>query len=87
MLKCENIIEVIDFLIGDILPVGHTETDNEAYDALIDNMSPVIHNCVEQLIECAQRKDSVAYSISRNGGMADSILRDLKEQIDDYFEG
>lgn len=81
-----NIIEVMDVLIGNILPVGHTETDNEAADALIDNMSPVVRNCIEQLIKCAQRKDSTAYSVARNGRMADSILKDLKEQIDNYFK-
>lgn len=81
-----NLVEVVNVLIGDIMPIGETTADGKAYINLEENMSDVAHECITKLIECAKLKDEVAYSISRSGRYSHSILQDLKEQIDDYFE-
>lgn len=69
-----SVEEIIKKLFGEIRPVGETNTDNERYNNLT-NYEQVLILVTNELINCAEDKYDVRYSVNKIGERAFNILK------------
>lgn len=77
--------EIIKKLFGEIRPVGETNTDNERYNNL-SNYEQVLILVTNELINCAEDKDDVRYSVNKIGKRAFNILKNNYEYTEDIVK-
>lgn len=65
--------EIVKKLIGEIQPVGETNTDNERYENL-QEMCDLIRNLVADVIKVSQEVNRQEYSIKRAGEYASNFI-------------
>lgn len=83
-MKAEQIIEVIDKLVGGITPIGETNYDNKAKENL-NMMIEIVGHYVDEIGEIAQT-DSYMASIQNCQAIAIDFIKGLKdayESLDD----
>lgn len=78
-MKPEQIIEVIDKLVGGITPIGETNYDNEAKNNL-ETMIEIVGHYVDEICEVAQM-NSYCASIQD----CQSIARDFVKGLEDAY--
>lgn len=83
-MNCETIIEVLDRLVGNIHAIGSTEIDNERYDNLL-NMEQVAYFTIDELLKELPKINRHEYSTSKSGGKAFAILKNIRNDLDDYL--
>ena len=77
--------EIIKKLFGEIRPVGETNTDHERYNNL-SNYEQVLILVTNELINCAEDKDDVRYSVNKIGKRAFNILKNNYEYAEDIVK-
>lgn len=77
--------EIIKKLFGEIRPVGETNTDSERYNNL-SNYEQVLILVTNELINCAEDKDDVRYSVNKIGKRAFNILKNNYEYTKDIVK-
>lgn len=83
-MNCETIIEVLDKLVGNIHAIGSTEIDNKRYDNLL-NMEEVAYFTIDELLKELPSINRHEYSMSKSGKKAVSILKSIRDYLDDYL--
>lgn len=73
----EQIIEVIDKLVGGITPIGETNYDNKAKKNL-ETMTEIVGHYVDEICEIAQA-DSYMASIQYCQKIAEDFIKGLKD--------
>lgn len=68
-----NIHEIVKKLVGEINPVGETNTDNERFKNL-KVMTDLVSRLVYDIDTVGMKKDRAEYSIKRAGEFADTFL-------------
>lgn len=81
-MKAEQIIEVIDKLIGGIEPIGETNYDNKVKENLNTIVKVVVHY-VDEICEVA-RMNSYCASIQDCREIARDFVKDLEDTYLDY---
>ena len=79
-MNVETITEVINALVGDIMPVGSTHIDDARYENLIK---------MEEVIDClmvGMWRVYYEYSITRASDEACRYLKEKKEAIESWVE-
>ena len=76
-MKTEQIIEVIDKLIGGITPIGETNYDNKVKQNL-NTMIEVVGHYVDEICEVAQM-NSCCYSIQECREIAKGFIKGLED--------
>lgn len=84
-LNTDNIIEVLERLVGDIHAYGETHHDNQAYENL-KAYSEVFDHMLSKLCEESTNSDSYMGSVKANGERALKILINTRNEINDYLE-
>ena len=79
-MKEEQIIEVIDKLVGGIRPIGETNYDNKAKQNL-EVMIEVVGHYVDEICEIAQTHSYMA-SIQDCQKIAETFIKGLKDAYD-----
>lgn len=69
--------DVVKKMIGNINPVGETNTDNERFENL-KAMCLLIDNLILDVIAVIHNKSSYEYSVKRAGEYADGYIKTLK---------
>ena len=78
-MKAEQIIEVLDKLIGEIKPIGETNYDNKVKENL-NTMVEVVGHYVDEICEVAQM-NSYYFSIQD----CQAIARDFVKGLEDTY--
>lgn len=78
-MKVEQIIEVIDKLVGGIAPIGETNYDNKAKENL-NTMIEIVGHYVDEICEVAQMN---SYCVSIQDCRA--IARDFVKGLEDAY--
>lgn len=73
-----NYTDIVNKLIGDINPIGETNTDNARYENLKE-MCQLASNLIEQIKHVALKKDSSEYSVKRAANFADKFITETIE--------
>lgn len=76
-----NYYEITKKLIGEIRPVGETNTDNDRFEnlkAMVDLVGKLVED-IEDVATCANRSE---FSVQRAGNLARKFRRDLTEYED-----
>lgn len=76
-MKAEQIIEVLDKLIGEIEPIGETHYDNKVKENL-NTMVEVVGHYVDEICEVAQM-NSYCASIQDCGAIARDFVKSLED--------
>lgn len=76
-MKTEQIVEVIDKLIGGITPIGETNYDNKVKQNL-NTMIEVVGHYVDEICEVAQM-NSYCYSIQECREIANGFIKGLED--------
>ena len=76
-MKAEQIIEVIDKLVGGITPIGETNYDNKAKENL-NVMIEIVGHYVDEICEVAQ-SDSYMASIQNCQEIAKDFIKGLRD--------
>lgn len=76
-MRAEQIIEVIDKLVGGITPIGETNYDNKAKENL-NMMIEIVGHYVDEICEIAQT-DSYMASIQECQEIAKDFINGLKD--------
>lgn len=84
-LNTDNIIEVLERLVGDIHAYSETHHDNQAYENL-KAYSEVFDHMLSKLCEESTNSDSYMGSVKANGERALKILINTRNEINDYLE-
>lgn len=77
-MKAEQIIEVVDKLVGGITPIGETNYDNKAKENL-NMMIEIVGHYVCEICEVAQMSNYHQASIQRCQEIAQKFIRSLPE--------
>ncbi len=77
-----EIDEILNKLLGDIMPVASEHIDNERYENII-NWEEAFESIMWELIECAKWKNDNRYSANRIGEKAYEILKRATDTIQD----
>jgi len=77
-MKVEQVIEVIDKLVGGITPIGETNCDNKAKENL-NMIIEVVGHYVDEICEVAQMSNYHQASIQRCQEIAEKFIRNLPE--------
>lgn len=80
MLSKEEVLKVIYNLVGNIYPVGETNSDNDAYERQ-DVAELLIDAYLDDMINIARGKNRAEYSISRAGKRAYEYLLNVQEWL------
>ena len=81
-MSSENIIEVMEVLIGRVNPRGETNIDNERFDNQ-EKMIDCVDHMINQLSENAVLRNNSAHSISIAGERAFGFLKNLHDSLED----
>lgn len=84
-LDANNIVEVLDRLVGDIHAYGETYHDNDAYENL-KAYGEIFNHMLSKLGEESCNSDSYMASVQANGEKALKILINTRNEINDYLE-
>ena len=79
-MKAEQIIEVIDKLVGEIHPIQETNYDNKAYENQ-EKIMFIIDRYIDEVMLNAERDDVYAFSVARSADRAKEYLLDLANHI------
>ena len=69
--------DVVKKLLGDISPVGETNTDNDRYDNLKETIE-LVDSLLENIYEVSFFENRVEYSMKRSGELASKFLKGLR---------
>ena len=72
-----SIEQIIEKLVGNINPVGETNTDEVRFENLI-TMCGVVQELIGKIEDVAKEKDRYEYSIKKAGNYAHDFLCELK---------
>ncbi len=67
-------VDVVRKLIGEIKPIGETNTDNERFINL-QQMTALVDELLHDILEVAKQKDAVEFSRHRAGRLANSYIQ------------
>jgi len=81
-MNAQNIIEVIDKLVGRISPVGETNTDNERFENL-ETLCEVLNHYHAELVWLRRYEESYEYSVKRAGERARKFIKFIHEEYGD----
>lgn len=84
-MKAEQIIEVIDKLVGEIHPIQETNYDNKAYENQ-EKIMFIIDRYIDEVMLNAERDDVYAFSVARSADRAKEYLLDLANHIHRHLE-
>ena len=84
-MKAEQIIEVIDKLVGEIHPIQETNYDNKAYENQ-EKIMFIIDRYIDEVMLNAERDDVYAFSVARSADRAKEYLLDLANHIHRHSE-
>jgi hypothetical protein len=73
-----NYTEIVNKLIGNINPIGESNTDDARYNNLKE-MCQLASNLIEQIKAVAIEKESNEYSVKRAANFADKFLTETVE--------
>lgn len=76
-MRAEQIIEVIDKLVGEITPIGETNYDNKAKENL-NMMIEIVSHYIDDICEIAQT-DSYMASVQKCQEIAKDFVKGLKD--------
>ena len=77
-----QLANILMTLIGEVEPIGETNTDNDRYQNLIQ-LEGVIEHLLEEIEKVAKYSDRVEYSMSKAGKQAVIWCSDTQSWIDD----
>ena len=77
-----EIDEILNKLLGDIMPVASQSIDNERYENII-NWEQAFETIICELIECAKWKDDYRYSANRIGKRTYNLLKRTIDDLED----
>ena len=80
-----DVHEVVEKLIGNVIPVGETNEDDRRYENL-KNLTELIDRLIGDLYRVSANRNSAKFSVSRAGKHADGFLRDLGEALEEREE-
>ncbi len=83
-MKVENIIEVIDNLIGKVEPQGETSTDDKRFENL-QKLCEVLDHYSVIITDVSRHKNRKEYSIKRAGEFADKFIKETVEYYKEYL--
>ena len=84
-MKAEQIIEVIDKLVGEIHPIQETNYDNKAYENQ-EKIMFIIDRYIDEVMLNAERDDVYAFSVARSADRAKEYLLDLANHIHRHLD-
>lgn len=84
-LNTNNIIDVLERLVGDIHSYGESNHDKQAYENL-KAYSEVFTHMLSKLCEESTNSDSYMGSVKANGEKALEILINARNEINDYLD-
>ena len=74
----EEIIKVLDNLVGNINPQGETNIDNNRFENL-KTLTEVLEHYHQEIYNVSYKKNRSEYSIKRAGDFADKFITDSVE--------
>ena len=77
-----QLANILMTLIGEVEPIGETNTDNDRYQNLIQ-LEGVIEHLLEEIEKVAKCSDRVEYSMSKAGKQSVIWLSEIQSLIDD----
>ena len=77
-----EIEEILNRLLGDIMPLCSESIDKKRYENII-NWEQAFESIMWKLIECAKWKNDNRYSANRIGDKAYRILKNTVETVED----
>jgi len=77
-----QLANILMTLIGEVEPIGETNTDNDRYQNLIQ-LEGVIEHLLEEIEKVAKYSDRVEYSMSKAGKQSVIWLSEIQSLIDD----
>ena len=80
-----NIYEIITKIIGKILPIGETNTDEARLKNLTVHCN-VTHSLLKDIILAASYRDRQEYSVQKAGEEAYRSLVEIKKLIDEVID-
>ena len=80
-----NIIKIIELLVGDIHTIGESYTDRERFNNL-KNLGEVLSNVIGDVADELENIKSYEYSRKRNGEKAKEILINIRNEINESLE-
>ena len=80
-----QLADMIMGLIGEVEPVGETNTDNKRFDNLI-KLQKTVNNLLYEIYCVCGYVDNVEYSMHRAGEKAVRWMKDLKDWLDEVLE-
>jgi len=85
-MKNEQVLEVVNKLIGEISPVGDSNHDEDCLNNLIE-YNELLFQMYQQLIPLTYHKHSFACSVKKIGEEADNALYNVYRNLKDMYEG
>lgn len=76
--------EIIKKIIGNVRPVGETNTDNERFENL-KSMCVVAENLLDEIQKVADEKSSCLKSAKKAGEFANDFLKGVSENYPQIF--
>ncbi len=81
LMNSDEIIKVIDKLVGGIEPQGETNIDNERFENL-KTLTEVLEHYHQKVYDVSYYKKRQEYSVKRAGEFADKFITDSVEWFD-----
>lgn len=78
-----SITDIVDRLVGPVIPVGDTTIDNDRYKNL-ETLEELAKHVMNQLAAVADLRGNHMYSINNAGKYADIVLSNILEEYSEY---
>jgi hypothetical protein len=77
--------EIVNKLIGPVMPVGESHTDGDRFDNLLQ-LVELTEALINDLVQVASDKDSHMHSVKKAGEYADRALKEFHDELSERME-
>lgn len=75
-----TLYEIVNKLIGQVKPIGETESDNKSFDNL-HQMLELIEQLMKDVADVSSFAKRTEYSMQRSGKLAEKFMEYIKEEF------